>query len=84
MTMLKRAKLLHALAFSVVLLPAAEVAAIAVVAHHDFATAPLQHRSSPVGMTMEQDPFSVSDRSAHAAGSELIMVNSTPLWTTIH
>ena len=84
--MLKKAKLLHALAFSVALLPVAEIAAIAVGAHHDFAmsSAPLQHRSATVEVTLAQDPFSVPGQSAHAAGSELILINSTPVWTTIH
>jgi hypothetical protein len=82
----KKAKLLHALAFSVAFMPVAEVAAIAVAAHHNIAmsSVPPQHRSSTVGMTMEQDPFAVSGQSAHVAGSELIWVNSTPVWTTIH
>lgn len=84
--MVKKARLLHALAFSVALLPVAEVAAIAMVAHRDFAmvSAPFQHHSSTVEMTVEQDPFSVPGQSAHAAGSEVILVNSTPVWTTIH
>ena len=84
--MLKKAKLLPALAFSVALVPIAEVAAIVVAARHDFAmfAEPLQHHSSKVGMTVVQDPFSVSGRPAHAAGSELIMVNSTPVLAAIH
>jgi hypothetical protein len=78
--MLKKAKLLQALAFSVALVPMAEVAAIVVVARHDFAmsSAPLQHHSSTVGMPVVQDPFSVSAQPVHVAGSELNRVNSTP------
>jgi hypothetical protein len=84
--MLKKAKLLHVLAFSVTLLPVAEVAAIAVGAQHNLAmsAAPPQHRGATVEVTVAQDPFSVPGQSAHAAGSELILVNSTPVWTTIH
>ena len=84
--MFKKAKLLPALAFSVALVPVAEVAAIAVVARHDFAVSAvlLQHHSSPVGMAVTQDPFSGSGQSVHAAGSELLMVNSTPVSADIH
>ena len=67
--MLKKAKLLPALAFSVALVPIAEVAAIVVAARHDLAmvSVPLQHHSSTVGMTVMQDPFSVSGQPVHAA-----------------
>jgi hypothetical protein len=84
--MFKKAKLLPALAFSVALVPVAEVAAIVMVARHDFAisAAPLQHHSSTVGMAVTQDPFSGSGQSVHAAGSELLMVNSTPVLADIH
>ena len=83
--MLKKAKLLQALAFSVALVPMAEIAAIVVVARHDFGmvSMPLQHHRSTVGMTVVQDPFR-SGQPVHAAGSELIMVNSTPVSAAIH
>ena len=53
--MVKKAKLLPVLAFSVALVPIAEVAAIVVAARHDFAmsSVPLQHQSSTVGMTAQ-------------------------------
>ena len=84
--MLKKAKLLQALAFSVALVPMAEIAAIVVVARHDFGmlSVPLQHHSSTVGMTVVQDPFSGSGQPVHAAGAELIGVNSTPVLAAIH
>ena len=84
--MLKKAKLLQALAFSVALVPMAEVAAIVVVARHDFATSSvsLQHHSSTIGMTAVQDSFSVSGQPVHATGSKLIMVNSTRVLAAIH
>jgi hypothetical protein len=84
--MIKKAKLLQALAFSVAIVPVAEVAAIVAVAHHDFAvfSAPLQHQSSTVRMAVVQDPFSASVQSVHASGSELLMVNSTPVLADIH
>ena len=83
--MLKKAKLLQALAFSVAFVPMAEVAAIVVVSPHDFAMSsiPPQHHSSTVGMTAVQRPFSGSGQPVHAAGSGLIAVNSTPV-TAIH
>jgi hypothetical protein len=82
----KKAKLLPALAFSVAFVPIAEVAAIGVVARHEFAMSsiPAQHPSSTVEMTSVQDPFSVSAQPTHAAGYELIRVNSTPVWVSIH
>ena len=84
--MLKKAKLLQVLAVSVALVPMAEVAAIVVVARHDFAmsSVPLQHQSSMVGMTVVQDPVSVSGQPGHATGSKLMMVNSTPVSAAIH
>ena len=83
--MIKKAKLLQALAFSVAIVPIAEVAAIVAVAHHDFAvfSAPLQHKSSTVGMAAVQDPFSASVQPI-PSGNELIMVNSTPVLANIH
>ena len=50
--MRKKAKLLPALAFSVAFVPMAEVAAIAVVAHHNVAMSSTasQHHSSMVAM----------------------------------
>lgn len=82
----KKAKLLPALAFSVAFVPIAEIAAIGVVARHDFAMSsiPPQHHSSTVDMIAVQDPFSVSAQPVHAAGSELIRINSTPIWVSIH
>jgi hypothetical protein len=82
--MLKKAKLLQALAFSVALVPMAEIAAIVVVARHDFGmvSMPLQHHRSTVGMTVVQNPL--SGQPVHAAGSKLIMVNSTPVSAAIH
>lgn len=79
-------KLLPALAFSVAIVPIAEVAAIVTVAHHDFAvfSAPFQHQSSKVGMAVVQDPFSASVQPVNASGSELILVNSTPVLADIH
>jgi hypothetical protein len=84
--MFKKAKLLQALAFSVALVPMAEVAAIVVVARHDFGmvSVPLQHHSSTVGMTVVQDPFSVSGQPVHATGAKLVMANSTPVLAAIH
>jgi hypothetical protein len=84
--MRKKVKLLPALAFSVALVPMAEVGAIAVGAHHDITVSspPRQHPSSMVETPMVQDPFSLSGQSVHAAGYELIMVNSTPVWASIH
>ena len=84
--MFKKAKFLQALAFSVALVPMAEVAAIVVVARHDFAmsSVPLQHQTSMVGMTVVQDPVSVSGHLVHAASSELITVNSTPVSAAFH
>ena len=69
--MLKKAKLLQALAFSVALVPMAEIAAIVVVARHDFGmvSVPLQHHSSTVGMTVVQDAFCGSGQPVHAAGA---------------
>jgi hypothetical protein len=84
--MIKKAKLLQALAFSVAIVPIAEVAAIIAVAKHDFAgvSAPLQHQSSKVGMAVVHDPFSASVQPVNASGSELILVNSTPVLADIH
>jgi hypothetical protein len=84
--MFKKAKLLQALAFSVALVPMAEVAAIIVVARHDFGmvSVPLQHHRSTVGMTEAKDSFSGSDQPVHAASSDLIMVNSTPVVVATH
>jgi hypothetical protein len=84
--MRKKAKLLPALAFSVAFVPIAEVAAIAMVSRHDFAMSsiPNQHHSSTVETTAAQDPFSVSAQPGRAAGYELIRVNSTPVWVSIH
>jgi hypothetical protein len=83
--MIKKAKLLQALAFSVAIVPIAEVAAIVALAHHDFAvfSAPLQHQSSTVGTDVVQDPFSASVQPI-PSGYELIMVNSTPVLANIH
>jgi hypothetical protein len=83
--MIKKAKLLQALAFSVAIVPIAEVAAIVAMAHHDFAvfSAPHQHQSSTVGMAVVQDPFSTSVQ-AVASGYELVTANSTPVLANIH
>jgi hypothetical protein len=83
--MRKKAKLLPALAFSMAAVSIAEVAAIAVVAHHDVAMSsiPIRQHSSTAEIAVVQDPFSASSQAAHA-GSELIMVNSTPVWARIH
>jgi hypothetical protein len=84
--MRKKTRLLPALAFSVALVPVAEVATIAVAAHHDvvMSSVPSQHRSPIAEVTAVQDPFSISGQTARAAGSELIMVDSTPVWADIH
>ena len=82
--MIKKAKLLQALAFSVAIVPIAEVAAIVAVAHHDFVvfSAPLQHQSSTVDMAVVQDPFSASVQPV-ASGYKLVTVNSTPVLANI-
>jgi hypothetical protein len=82
----KKTRLLPALAFSMALVPVAEVTAIAVATRHDVAmtSAANQHHSSAAEATVVEDPFSVSGQAGHAAGYELIMVNSTPVWVRIH
>jgi hypothetical protein len=84
--MRKKTKLLPALAFLVALVPVAEVATIAEAAHHDAAmsSVPSQHRSPVPEVTVVRDPFSISGQTVRAAGSELIMVDSTPVWVNIH
>jgi hypothetical protein len=83
----KKARLLAALAFSMAFVPVAEVTVIAVATRHDVATTSIadQHHSSAAGASTVEDPFfSVSGQADHAAGYELIMVNSTPVWVRIH
>lgn len=85
--MRKKTRLLPVLAFSVGLVPVAEVAAIGVAAHHDIviSSVPNQHRSPIAEVTAVQDPFSISGsgKTARAAGSELIMIDATPVWANI-
>jgi hypothetical protein len=84
--MRKKTQLLPALAFSVAFVPLAEVAAIAVLAHHDVAVSAIapQPRHSRVGTAGVQDPFAMSGQAVRPAGYELIMVNATPVWASIH
>lgn len=83
--MRKKAKLLPALAFSIALVPVAEIAAIVVAARHDVAVSsrPNQQHSTTAEIAMVQDPFFPSTQPAHT-GAELIMINSTPVWVHIH
>jgi hypothetical protein len=83
--MRKKAKLLAALAFSMAVVPISEVAAIAVADHHDVAMSTIHKRqhSSTAEIAVMQNHFSASSQAAHAR-SELIMVNSTPVWVSIN
>jgi hypothetical protein len=80
-----KAGLLPALALAMALVPVAEVAAIAVIARHEVAMSSVPDRQpgSTAAIAVVQDPFSASNQTAHA-GSELIMVDSTPVWVRIH
>jgi hypothetical protein len=83
--MRKKARLLPALAFAMALVPVAEVAAIGVITRHEVAvfSVPDHQHGSAAAIAVVQDPFFASNQTAYA-GSELIMVDSTPVWVRIH